>query len=544
MGFISILYKIWICIVIVTLILPIILQYILNWKIFNKKDNYLDNYSFSVYAVYLTVYLIVQFILAYLNNKGYNIIKSKNENGNGNGNGNESKLVNIIIVGYKEKPEYFKKCLESIKVSYYNSKNINKIIVVIDGNDDDDIYMIDIFNNIFTESSINILLKDFDKNDFITNHFSNFEKNKSICISQNHNGKRTAMFTGFSTSLMYNKNVKYVFCTDSDTIIKPDCIENMITCFQKNKNIGSVCGNLSIFNKYDSFITFLSHLRYWYAFNLERAYQSFTGEVLCVSGPIGMYDINIIEKVIEEWKNQTFLGKKCTYGDDRHLTNKILESSKKVIYTQNSIAETETPDNIYRFFKQQVRWNKSAFREFFWTLRIVDKHSIFMTINIIYMFFYPYLVIGYLLYILWVGNIFQFGFCSTLLLGIGLVKSIYGYILSKNPENLLYFLYGIVYVCIVFPAKLWSIINIYDNSWGTSSRKILNQDISIDILAIIIWNVILISGLIKNIYGSIHSQGFDNFYYFIISSGLWILFSGFTFIYIKYKNNTNLTIIL
>ena len=263
MGFISILYKIWICIVIVTLILPIVLQYILNWKIFNKKDNYLDNYSFSVYAVYLTVYLIVQFIFAYLNNKGYNIIKSKNEIGNGNGNGNESKLVNIIVVGYKEKPEYFKKCLESIKVSYYNSKNINKIIVVIDGNDDDDKYMIGIFNNIFTESSINILLKDFDKNDFITNHFSNFEKNKSICISQNHNGKRTAMFTGFSTSLMYNKNVKYVFCTDSDTIIKPDCIENMITCFQKNKNIGSVCGNLSIFNKYDSFITFLSHLRYF-----------------------------------------------------------------------------------------------------------------------------------------------------------------------------------------------------------------------------------------------------------------------------------------
>ena len=397
--------------------------------------------------------------------------------------------------------------------------------------------MIDIFNSIFTESYV-ISLQDFDKNEFTEKYINDFEKNKSICISQKHDGKRIAMFTAFSTSLleknMYNKNVEYVFCTDSDTIIHPECIENMVSCFKKNKNIGSVCGNLSIYNKYDSFITFLSNIRYWYAFNLERAYQSFTGEVLCVSGPNGMYKTSILEKVMEEWKNQTFLGKKCTYGDDRHLTNKILESSKKIIYTPDSIAETETPDNIYRFFKQQVRWNKSAFREFFWTLRIIEKHSIFMTINIIYMFVYPYLVIGYLLYILWAGDIFQLGFYSTLLLSIGLIKSIYGYILSKDPENLLYFLYAIVYVCIVFPAKIWSIINIKDNSWGTSSRKILNKDISIDIFAIIIWNLILISGLVKNIYRSL-PHNFNHFYYFIISSVVWISFYFFTYFYIKYK---------
>jgi hyaluronan synthase len=538
MDFTSVLYKTWICIVIIALILPILLQYTLHWKIMNDKEH---NYSFSVYAVYLIVYLFIQFVFAYLNNKGYQIIKTKSTSESERES--ERKLVNIIVVGYKENPEYYKNCLESIKKSYYKSEKINKIIVVIDGNDEDDQYMIDIFNNIFTESYV-ISLEDFDKNNFIRNHLSFFEKNKSICISQNHDGKRTGMFTAFSISLlekkMYNKNIEYVFCTDSDTIIYPECIENMITCFQKNKNIGSICGNLSIFNKYDSFITFLSNLRYWYAFNLERAYQSFTGEVLCVSGPNGMYDINILEKVIEEWKNQTFLGKKCTYGDDRHLTNKILETSKKIIYTQSSIAETETPDNIYRFFKQQVRWNKSAFREFFWSLRIIDKHSIFMTINIIYMFVYPYLVIGYLLYILWSGNIFQLGFYSTLLLGIGIIKSIYGYVLSKNPENLLYFLYGIVYVCIVFPAKLWSIISIKDNSWGTSSRKILNKDFSIDVFAIVIWNVILISGLIKNIHGSLELS-FDNFYYFIISSSIWISFYIFTFIYIKYKKNKDIT---
>jgi len=533
------LYK-FIC---VFLTVPILLQYILHWRIFYNDQHY----SFSIYAIYLIVYLFIQFTFAYFNNKNYindcekkfPFIKTKKNLENNNLITNHYKLVNIIIVGYKENKEYYRNCLESIKTCYIKNPHlINKIIAVIDGNNEDDLYMMDIFNDVFTESSCNILLSDFDKDTF---NLSLFNKNTFICISQNHNGKRECMFTAFSTSIlekeMYNNNTKYVFCTDSDTIIDKDCIKNMVSSFEhyKNKNIGSICGNLSIFNKYDSFISFLTNLRYWYAFNLERAYQSYTGEVLCVSGPIGMYDINLLTNIIDDWKNQTFLGNKCTYGDDRHLTNKILETSHKIIYIPNSSAKTETPSDIYRFFKQQVRWNKSAFREFFWTIDIIHKHSIFMTFNLIYMLFYPYIVIGYLLYILWNGTIFSLGFYSTLLLGIGFIKSLYGYILSKDPENLLYFLYGIVYICIVFPAKLWSLITLKDNSWGTSSRKILNKEIGIDVFPIIIWNLILIGGLCKNIYYSLFLD-FSEFYYFIISSLIWIFSYIFTFFYIKYKN--------
>ena len=93
-------------------------------------------------------------------------------------------------------------------------------------------------------------------------------------------------------------------------------------------NIGAICGNLSIYNKYDSVIAFLTSIRYWYAFHLERAYQSLTGSVLCVSGPIGMYRLSYIEQILKDWRGQTFLGKLCSYGDDRHLTNKILSLGK------------------------------------------------------------------------------------------------------------------------------------------------------------------------------------------------------------------------
>ena len=525
MGLLNIFY---IFLVLAFLIVPVVLQYTLHLKI---TENH--NYTFSIYGLYLIVFTIVQFTFAFLNKK--KVKKEFVDNGN-------DKKCNILVVGYKEKKEYFKNCLKSIKDNYFNNNIINKIIVVIDGNENDDSYMIDIFNNVFGDN-LNITLDEYDKNDFKQNYLDNYSEKKAICISQKHEGKRSALFTGFSISLlekeMMNGNLEFIYCTDSDTTIKNESIENMIALLD-NDNVGAVAGNLSIFNKYDSFISFLSNIRYWFAFNVERAYQSFTGEVLCISGPIGMYKLNVLQKVITEWKNQTFLGNKCSYGDDRHLTNKILELPKKVVFSNYANAETETPDTIYRFYKQQIRWNKSALREFFWSIYFLDKHTLFMTINVLYMFLYPYLVMGYMLYLLYKGTVFQLGFYLFLLVGLGLVKSIYGFIMSKNPETLLYFLYGFVYVTVVFPARLWAMVSLNDNSWGTSTRNLMNNNISLDILSILLWNSALVSGFIKNIYFSRNEQ-ISQFYFLIGTSGFYVIFSAFVYFYIYYKKSITST---
>ena len=302
-------------------------------------------------------------------------------------------------------------------------------------------------------------------------------------------------------------------------------------------------GDLGIHNKYDSLISFMSSVRYWYAFNLERAYQSFTGNVLCVSGPIGMYKMDYLEKIIDDWSKQSFLGNICSYGDDRHLTNKILELGKNVKYVSTAYAETETPSDWYRFFKQQSRWNKSALREFFWTVKILNKHSLFMTIDLVYMMIYPYIVIGYLMYILWNKTIFEFSLYFSIVLFLGFVKSIYGVIRSGKIENMFYFTYIFIYITTIFPCKLWAIININDNSWGTLPRKISsNRTISYDILVPIIWNIILVTSIIYNIWNSIKS-GYSDFVLFIVITSvscISILLSWF-YVSVKRKNKNNVT---
>lgn len=39
---------------------------------------------------------------------------------------------------------------------------------------------------------------------------------------------------------------------------------------------------------------------------------------------VGLYRNNLLQQFLEAWYNQKFLGTHCTFGDDRHLTNRML----------------------------------------------------------------------------------------------------------------------------------------------------------------------------------------------------------------------------
>lgn len=473
------------------MIIPLVLSFVFNWNL--KIDKRIE---FSIYGIYMITYLVLQMILAYLNEGKLRYIPK----------GGNKEMINLIVVGYRENADYFKKCLEGVKTVILNTPNLNKVYVIIDGNGEEDKYMIDIYknslgnNNVFSIEDIN--------SDTELHEIAQFE-GKSVCVSKIHSGKRDCLYTGFQISLIENKilkkNITGICCTDSDTVLNEISLTKMHELL--NENVSGIAGNLSIFNKFDSMLAFLTNIRYYFAFNLERAYQSFNGYVMCVSGPIGMYKLDDISNIVSEWRNQIFLGKKCTYGDDRHLTNCILNLGKNVVYSQSSIAQTETPSDLTRFFYQQARWSKSAFRESLWNINSIGKQSPTMVIDLVYTLIYPFVVMGYLQYIIWAGDVYDVGIYFTILLIFGLVKSVYGFVKSKNIETLFYYLYGIVYITTVFPSKLWSIITIYDTSWGTCFRKTGSSNVQQQnyyyLILYGLWNGSLLGGLIYNLDKSI-----------------------------------------
>lgn len=108
------------------------------------------------------------------------------------------------------------------------------------------------------------------------------------------------------------------------------------------RECGAVTGDVQIWNK-ENFISYQSYLRYWYGFNVERAAESFFSVVNCISGPLGLYRKSVVDEVKDKWVHASFLGAKCTFGDDRHLTNLVLLKGLATLYTPYAKCKTDTP---------------------------------------------------------------------------------------------------------------------------------------------------------------------------------------------------------
>lgn len=498
-------FYIFICLLLI--VCPIVISIVFNIKIAQESIYF----TFSVYGAYIIFYTLIQMFFSYLNKRKvekhvlYNPVVSGK--------------YNIVIVGYREDPVLFENCLTSIR-NLECAHHIHKIFIVIDGNDEDDFYMADLAHNILQATIIRyttLLSENFDQIKYI-----DFDA-KVYCFLQPHKGKRHALYTGLKISCK-QEMIDGVLCSDSDTELDRKSFYYLANLLESNNNYGAVTGYVEIENADASIISFLSSLRYWFACNLERAYQSFNGCVLCVSGPLGIYKTECLKVFLEDWLNQKFMSRECTYGDDRHLSNNILLLGKKIGYTHLSKCYTDAPETIKRFFNQQTRWCKSSLREFFWNIKCLHKHSLWMTIDLLYQTLYSFIVLGSLVYIVLFGNIFQIVFYLVTLVFFNLLKGVYACVISKTAKYLLFTLYGFVYISMLVPAKIYATFTMKDLSWGTSSRlKVLNG-FEFKHVFLIFWNIVLVSGLMFNLFTNFPYTLYEIISLAIIASYLLILF--------------------
>jgi hyaluronan synthase len=114
-------------------------------------------------------------------------------------------------------------------------------------------------------------------------------KNNFRVFCEENKGKREAQYFGFNKC-----NGEFIITVDSDTIINPEGIFNLVAPIIKDPKIGAVTGDVRVENRNANFLTNLIAIRYWLAFNLERAAQSYSGSMLCCSGPFSVYRKEII----------------------------------------------------------------------------------------------------------------------------------------------------------------------------------------------------------------------------------------------------------
>ena len=175
-------------------------------------------------------------------------------------------------------------------------------------------------------------------------------------------GKRHALAHGFRA----DERADIYLCVDSDTVLQPDAVAEGLRPFS-NHTVTGVAGLVSAHNRRRNLLTRLIDLRYVSAFLSERAAYSAFGAVLCCCGSLSFYRASVIRENLHDFLNQLFLGKNATFGDDRRLTNYALRAGK-VVLAERSRAATAVPERLNHYVRQQVRWNKSFFRESLWVI--------------------------------------------------------------------------------------------------------------------------------------------------------------------------------
>jgi len=365
---------------------------------------------------------------------------------------NYTPSVSIIIPCFNEEEWIQRTVLSCINQDYPIDKL--EVIVVDDCSDDKSVAKI--------QEIIQRLYKETEK-------FNTKNRIKYV-VQEENKGKRDALAWG--TQLAKHDLVVFV---DSDSFLDPFAIRNLVQPF-KDPKMGGVSGRTDVANTYTNGLTKMQSVRYYIAFRIMKAAEAYFDAVTCLSGPLACYKKEIVLEHREEWLNQSFLGQKATFGDDRSMTNFVLRKNRTG-YQDTAICSTVVPNKYGVFLKQQMRWKRSWLRESIIAGKYIWHKEPFMSVSfymgLIVPIAAPVVVFYNLFYVPIVHHVFPTTFLIGLLM-MALLMSIAQMFLRKSST----WIFGLFF-CLYYEAVLlWQMpiawVTFWKSTWGT---RMTPQDI-------------------------------------------------------------------
>lgn len=346
--------------------------------------------------------------------------------------------VDIVVPCYNEQPAILEACLKSLVNLDYPGKL--HVYIIDDGST----------NRVAVKS----IYHSFKQRD-----------NWQVFELAHNEGKRMAQNLALRKS-----RGELVALVDSDTQIAADGLRLMVSALLGDEKIGAVASNLRISNAHDNLLTWLVDIRYGLARDLTFAAESAADSVSICPGPFAVYRRKALDDIWERYITQTFRGVRCTNGDDAHLTNLVLAAGYLSRYVAEARAWTNTSANLTDFFKQQLRWARSHYREVFWTLDFVHRRSWYLWLRLINFTLLPPLL-GVIL-ILMAASILTRQFNTTALMvlsSISLVGFLIGTQGTRKPHWAL--LYGVLHIA-KSANRLYALATMGRSSWITRKSTV------------------------------------------------------------------------
>jgi hyaluronan synthase len=256
---------------------------------------------------------------------------------------------------------------------------------------------------------------------------------------------------------------------DSDTILRPDAVR-MLTRQFRDPRVGAATGFVDVENYRKNLLTRLQRLRYWMAFNQERAAQSWFRTMLCCSGPLAAYRREIIERVRDAYLGQVYGGVPCTFGDDRHLTNLVLGEGYDTVFDSGAVGYTHVPEGLRQFVRQQLRWSKSFYRELIWTMPYIGQRPWYSRFDLIAQVAMPLMLTLTVPSALLLGVLHDPAYIIHFIVLIAIVaaiRSTYPAVRNRDPSFYLFVLYGFVSAFLMMSVRVLALSTLTDSRWGT-----------------------------------------------------------------------------
>lgn len=388
-----------------------------------------DSWLFGTYSLLVSFYILSRFGLAYF----YEPEEAKFDK--------KYEPTISFAVPSKNEGENIKETILRIAKSDY-PKNKFDIIAINDGSTDNTLQEMLAAKKIAEKEGVKVIVVDWKIN----------------------RGKRDGMAECVKRS---NKDI--IVFIDSDSFVEKNTARELAKYFF-DKKVAAVAGHGYVANANKNALTKMQAVRYYVAFKAYKSAESLFGSVTCCSGCCSAYRREYLVEVIDKWLDQRFLGVKCTYGDDRSLTNFLLRKNYSTLYAPEAKAYTFVPDNFRQFMKQQLRWKKSWVRESFMAGKFMWKKNPIMAfsfyLGVILPLLAPLVVVRALIWYPITTGTFPYVYIFGLLL-MAVIYGLYYYAFTNDKKWLYGVLFATFYTLVLIWQLPWAVLNLRDGSWGT-----------------------------------------------------------------------------
>lgn len=284
-------------------------------------------------------------------------------------------------------------------------------------------------------------------------------------------GKREALH--YAVTRLIGQETRFVVTIDSDTVLDADALIRVVEPLLDNR-IGAATGDVRLLNERQNPLTRMIGTYYWVGLNIYKQAQSVIRSVVCCSGCLAAYDAALMRKIIDEFREQRFLGERCTHSEDRHLTNLVLKRGYDVVYVSDAVSWTETPATIGDFVRQQRRWKRGYVRESIFTLTYAWRVKRLLWLQVAaWDLTAPFVSLGLRLALISLVLTNPSLLLTAIIPSWGVLMLVrYVFVPLRAPRKVPgLFLYMLFYECCLYWLNLWALLTVRNTSWVTRQSE-------------------------------------------------------------------------